>query len=65
MPAKHLEIRPCYSLQHRQLKIFQQQNSSFYCKAEGKILNLLLHFFDNKKVKRDLPEPRLLLHFKF
>lgn len=64
-PAKHLEIRPRYSLQHWQLKIFRQQNSSFYSKAEGKIFNLLLCFFENRSVKRDLPESRCLFHFKF
>lgn len=57
MPAKHLEIRPCYSLQCWQLKIFQRQTPSFYSRAKGKkILNLLLPFLKNKNVKREISQ---------
>ena len=56
MPAKHLEIRQCYSLQHWQLKIFQQQDSSFYCKVQGKKKIWSLVLFGNKNVKREISQ---------
>lgn len=55
MPAKQLEIRPCSSLQHRQLKIFQQQNSSFHCEAEGKNIQSPLVVFIFKESQEKSP----------
>lgn len=55
MPAKHLEISPCYSLQRRQLKILQQQALVFAVKLKEKY-SISSCLFLNNSVKREMSQ---------